>query len=122
MCVSCCVFFCFFFFQAEDGIRDGTVTGVQTCALPISAPAPSPGKLRACIAEFQTAGRGRRGRRWSTPLGGGLCLSVAWQFATAPADLSALTLAVGVVARRVLARVAGVAIALKWPNDLVWDE
>ena len=33
------VFFCcsfFFFFQAEDGIRDGHVTGVQTCALPIS--------------------------------------------------------------------------------------
>src|SRR5438876_5739255 len=27
----------FFFFQAEDGIRDGRVTGVQTCALPISA-------------------------------------------------------------------------------------
>src|SRR5689334_24444682 len=30
-------FFFFFFFQAEDGIRDGTVTGVQTCALPIWA-------------------------------------------------------------------------------------
>ena len=30
----CCVFF-FFFFQAEDGIRDWSVTGVQTCALPI---------------------------------------------------------------------------------------
>src|SRR2546430_9278594 len=29
------VFFFFFFFQAEDGIRDLTVTGVQTCALPI---------------------------------------------------------------------------------------
>src|SRR2546430_7077349 len=29
--------FCFFFFQAEDGIRDLTVTGVQTCALPIFA-------------------------------------------------------------------------------------
>src|SRR5690348_17538921 len=28
---------CFFFFQAEDGIRDGRVTGVQTCALPILA-------------------------------------------------------------------------------------
>src|SRR5207253_5954889 len=27
-----------FFFQAEDGIRDGHVTGVQTCALPISSP------------------------------------------------------------------------------------
>src|SRR5207248_10422387 len=30
----------FFFFQAEDGIRDRTVTGVQTCALPISIPRP----------------------------------------------------------------------------------
>src|SRR2546430_10421078 len=30
----------FFFFQAEDGIRDLTVTGVQTCALPISRPRP----------------------------------------------------------------------------------
>src|SRR6266496_5752657 len=44
------VFFCetelhdfglFFFFQAEDGIRDLYVTGVQTCALPISSGAPS---------------------------------------------------------------------------------
>src|SRR5438034_9232696 len=33
-CVSC--YFLFFFFQAEDGIRDHCVTGVQTCALPIS--------------------------------------------------------------------------------------
>src|SRR2546430_9596910 len=35
---------CFFFFQAEDGIRDLTVTGVQTCALPIcpGGPAPAP--------------------------------------------------------------------------------
>ena len=32
----CCVWFFFFFFQAEDGIRDYKVTGVQTCALPIS--------------------------------------------------------------------------------------
>src|SRR5689334_25370658 len=35
-------FFFFFFFQAEDGIRDGTVTGVQTCALPILAVKLSP--------------------------------------------------------------------------------
>src|SRR5436190_11023741 len=37
-CESFCVFF---FFQAEDGIRDHCVTGVQTCALPISAPCAS---------------------------------------------------------------------------------
>src|SRR5688572_32545710 len=36
MCVHLFFFFFFFFFQAEDGIRDLTVTGVQTCALPIS--------------------------------------------------------------------------------------
>src|SRR5205823_11766108 len=35
-CECMCVFFVFFFFQAEDGIRDKLVTGVQTCALPIS--------------------------------------------------------------------------------------
>src|SRR5690625_6023360 len=35
----------FFFFQAEDGIRDGHVTGVQTCALPISVPAAA-GRFR----------------------------------------------------------------------------
>src|SRR5690606_39558612 len=36
MCALLCVFL-FFFFQAEDGIRDFHVTGVQTCALPISS-------------------------------------------------------------------------------------
>src|SRR5260370_142277 len=36
------MFFLFFFFQAEDGIRDSSVTGVQTCALPISSPVRSP--------------------------------------------------------------------------------
>src|SRR5690625_6118788 len=35
--VGMCIYFYFFFFQAEDGIRDGHVTGVQTCALPILA-------------------------------------------------------------------------------------
>src|SRR5437867_5269976 len=39
-CVIVCFFFFFFFFQAEDGIRDRTVTGVQTCALPISSTLP----------------------------------------------------------------------------------
>src|SRR6267143_5091171 len=36
------IFCFFFFFQAEDGIRDGTVTGVQTCALPILRPTTMP--------------------------------------------------------------------------------
>src|SRR5690625_6760724 len=42
------MFVSFFFFQAEDGIRDGHVTGVQTCALPISSRGER--NLRAVIA------------------------------------------------------------------------
>ena len=37
-----CLLYFFFFFQAEDGIRDWSVTGVQTCALPISVGQPDP--------------------------------------------------------------------------------
>ncbi len=84
--------------------------------------APPAGALHVAIAEYQSAGRGRRGRRWIAPLGSGLCLSVGWQFAGAPTEIAALSLAVGVVVRRVLARTAGVSVALKWPNDLVFDE
>src|SRR2546421_6797908 len=54
-----CSFFSFFFFQAEDGIRDLIVTGVQTCALPISA------VHRACLAARSSPGpvtEGVRGR------------------------------------------------------------
>src|SRR5437762_6618636 len=41
MCLCrCVIIILFFFFQAEDGIRDTSVTGVQTCALPIFTPTP----------------------------------------------------------------------------------
>src|SRR5688572_16283254 len=52
----------------------------------LQAPPPT-GKLDVCVAEFQTAGRGRRGRNWTTPLGAGVCLSVGWHFAAMPAEL-----------------------------------
>src|SRR6185503_20224442 len=65
---------------------------------------------------------GRRGRRWLAPLGAGLCLSAGWQFEGAPRDLSALMLAVGVIARRALASAAALDVALKWPNDLAIDD
>src|SRR5258707_6574366 len=42
LCTDDLVLLVFFFFQAEDGIRDIGVTGVQTCALPISASASTP--------------------------------------------------------------------------------
>src|SRR5256886_9791113 len=59
----------FFFFQAEDGIRDLTVTGVQTCALPISRGAAPRGRAaqhaRAPGGSREGGGRLRAGRRSS---------------------------------------------------------
>src|SRR5258708_24445587 len=53
----------FFFFQAEDGIRDDLVTGVQTCALPISArPARAAGRRYASRGRICGAGQWRHGR------------------------------------------------------------
>src|SRR5207248_8982268 len=46
--------FLLFFFQAEDGIRDRTVTGVQTCALPISPSAPNKVASRLLIQRAST--------------------------------------------------------------------
>ena len=80
------------------------------------------GRFDACLAEFQSRGRGRRGRSWLAPFGSGLCLSVNWRFEESPAQLSALPLAIGVAIRRAL-RDCGVAgTALKWPNDLLFRD
>src|SRR5438876_7567703 len=51
----------FFFFQAEDGIRDGRVTGVQTCALPIWNPGPCAARRRENAEHFWAGGAGLRG-------------------------------------------------------------
>lgn len=88
----------------------------------LEGPAPEPDELAACIAEYQSAGRGRRGRSWHAPFGMGLCLSAAWSFRETPPELAALSLAVGVAVRRALRHQASIDIDLKWPNDLVWDD
>lgn len=82
-------------------------------------PAPPPGHFDFLTAEYQSAGRGRRARRWFAPPGGALCLSIGWSFATLPADIAALSLAIGVCALRALAELGYTGAALKWPNDVV---
>lgn len=82
----------------------------------------APGELWMCLAEHQTAGRGRRGRQWLAPAGSGLCLSLGYGFAAPPPDLAALTLAIGVVAAELLRDIGAAEVQVKWPNDLVWQD
>lgn len=77
------------------------------------------GQAEACVAEFQSAGRGRRGRDWIAPFGGAICLSLGWLFPEPPRQLSALSLAVGVAVLRALERFDARDIRLKWPNDVL---
>ncbi len=71
----------------------------------------------ACIAERQTAGRGRRGRTWSSPFGRNLYLSLLWRL---PARaVSGLAIAVGVTVAEACEALGARGLALKWPNDIV---
>jgi BirA family biotin operon repressor/biotin-[acetyl-CoA-carboxylase] ligase len=79
----------------------------------------APGGFDFLLAEYQTAGRGRRTRSWLAPPGGALCLSLSWSFAMLPRDVGALSLVVGVCALRALEGLEVQGVALKWPNDLV---
>ncbi|BCX82997.1 BirA family transcriptional regulator, biotin operon repressor/biotin---[acetyl-CoA-carboxylase] ligase [Methylomarinovum caldicuralii] len=77
-------------------------------------------KGSVCLAEAQTAGRGRLGRRWVSPFGCHLYLSLLWRFEDAAAA-AGLSLAVGVAVRQGLLRLGVEGIELKWPNDLLWQ-
>lgn len=73
----------------------------------------------ACLAELQTAGRGRRGRVWHSPFAQNLYLSLGWQFDGGVAALEGLSLAVGVVVAQALESLGFSGIELKWPNDVL---
>jgi len=88
----------------------------------LSRPNPPPGFAEVLLAEYQTHGRGRRGRSWIAPPGGAICLSLSWTFQQAPEDLGALGLAIGVCTLRALNEFDLAGVGLKWPNDILIDE
>ncbi|MGZ5601657.1 MAG: bifunctional biotin--[acetyl-CoA-carboxylase] ligase/biotin operon repressor BirA [Methylobacter sp.] len=71
-----------------------------------------------CFAEYQTAGKGRRGRQWVSPYGSNIYLSILWRFQQGPAAISGLSLAIGVAVIRALKQYQISDIGLKWPNDI----
>jgi len=69
--------------------------------------------------EWQSDGRGRLGRSWHSSLGGSLTFSLLWRFDCGLANLSGLSLAIGVALIRALHALAIKDVCLKWPNDLL---
>lgn len=88
----------------------------------LAAAPPPPGVCDVALCELQHAGRGRRGRRWIAPFGGGIALSMGWTFSDASRASPALSLCVGVAVARALARSGASDIGLKWPNDVWWKD
>ncbi|CFR26081.1 bifunctional biotin--[acetyl-CoA-carboxylase] ligase/biotin operon repressor BirA [Yersinia kristensenii] len=76
----------------------------------------------ACVAEYQQAGRGRRGRQWVSPFGANLYLSMFWRLEQGPAAAMGLSLVVGIVMAEVLHKLGAGQVRVKWPNDLYLND
>ncbi|MFP4080206.1 MAG: biotin--[acetyl-CoA-carboxylase] ligase [Ectothiorhodospira sp.] len=74
-----------------------------------------------CCADFQSAGRGRRGRRWLMPPCAGLALSLLWDIRHWPRPDATVTLAAGAALARTLEGLGAQGVQMKWPNDLQLD-
>jgi BirA family biotin operon repressor/biotin-[acetyl-CoA-carboxylase] ligase len=76
---------------------------------------------RACVTEFQTAGRGRHGKRWHGARYRNIMLSLAWQWSRSSDLVTGLSLSIGLAVTRVLSQWVGPGLQLKWPNDIMFS-
>lgn len=84
----------------------------------LQQPLVSAQHIQVATTEFQTAGRGRRGRQWQSPFAANIYLSLKREFSCGLEGLSGLSLAVGVAIAETLQVYCDDAIELKWPNDI----
>lgn len=82
-------------------------------------PARADDRMDVLLAERQSAGRGRRGRAWATPLAAQVALSAARGFGGGLGRLGGLSLVAGVASVEALHALGAQVVRLKWPNDLV---
>ncbi|MGF1879274.1 bifunctional biotin--[acetyl-CoA-carboxylase] ligase/biotin operon repressor BirA [Photobacterium frigidiphilum] len=79
-------------------------------------------KGAVCLAEYQQAGRGRRGRQWLSPFGSNLYLSMYWRLDAGMAAAMGLSLVVGVAIAETLQSLGADEVRVKWPNDLYYRD
>lgn len=71
------------------------------------------------VADCQNAGKGRRGRQWSTPAGTSIAMTLMLRPDFAPEKASMLTLVTALSVARAVEELSGLNVGIKWPNDLV---
>ncbi|MFZ7306005.1 bifunctional biotin--[acetyl-CoA-carboxylase] ligase/biotin operon repressor BirA [Avibacterium avium] len=71
-----------------------------------------------CLSEYQTAGRGRRGRQWLSPFAGQVIMSLYWTL-DRQINLEGLSLVVGMAIADTLRKAGAWGVKLKWPNDVL---
>ena len=107
---------------AGTGIRVELVDEVDSTSTQLMAKAAHGAASGTCLAaEFQSAGRGRRGRSWVSSLGGSITFSLLWRFERGAGHLAGLSLAVGSAVARALTACGVERVQVKWPNDVVVD-
>ena len=77
---------------------------------------------QVCLAERQSAGRGRRGRTWVSPYGTNIYMSLAWDFPELTGALDGLSLCVGIAVAEAIADLGVEGVGMKWPNDLLYRQ
>ncbi|MEP6485264.1 MAG: biotin--[acetyl-CoA-carboxylase] ligase [Rudaea sp.] len=78
--------------------------------------------LSVIVAEIQSDGRGRRGRRWQSPLGGNVYFSLLRRFPSGMASLAGLSIVAGIALVHALHDCGIDRVGLKWPNDVLVDD
>jgi BirA family biotin operon repressor/biotin-[acetyl-CoA-carboxylase] ligase len=71
------------------------------------------------VAQSQTSGRGRRGRNWLSPAGGGLYMSLGMPFFNSTQELQALSLVTAISVATAIEGLCDAKLQLKWPNDVL---
>ena len=97
--------------------RAGTVDSTQERAFALAAAGAPDGSV--VVAETQTAGRGRRGRRWQDEAGASLLVSLVIRPRLAPPAQPLLSYAAAVAVVDTLRRATGLEARVKWPNDVL---
>jgi len=77
--------------------------------------------LQVCLAEYQDSGRGRRGRKWISPFGSHIYMSMYWHLEQGMAAAMGLSVVSALAVSDAIKELYQINVQLKWPNDIYFD-